>query len=297
MSKIFVAGRGLIGSAIKQELLNKKYNVISKGSELDLRDFNKTYEFFRKEKIKFVFLSAGNSGGILYNIKNPATLFYDNITIVNNIFKLSSIFNFRVLWYASSCAYPKNAPQPLKEEYLCEGKMEETSIGYSSAKLAGIYGAIAYNKQYGKKILTLIPNTVYGKEGKFDENSHALNAILNKIYNAKKNNTDVTLWGNGEVYREFVYNKDVAKASIFAFEHFDEIKEDFLNVGGEEIKIKDLAHLIAKLLDFKGKIVWDTSKPKGVKRKLLDDSKFKGYGFKNSISLENGIAEVIRYLK
>ena len=297
MSKIFVAGKGLIGCAVRDELLNKNYKVINKGKELDLRDFNKTYEFFKKEQIAFVFLCAGNSGGILYNIENPATLFFDNIAIINNIFKLSSIFDFKVIWYASSCVYPKNAPQPLKEEYICDGKMEESSIGYSAAKLAGVYGTVAYNKQYGKKILTLIPNTVYGKEDKFDENSHVLSAIFKKIYEAKKNNSDVTLWGDGEVYREFVYNKDLAKASIFAFEHFDKIKEDVLNVGGDEIKIKDLANLIAKLLNFKGKIIWDTTKPKGVKRKLLDSSKFKKYGFKNSISLENGIKDIIKDMK
>lgn len=297
MSKIFVAGKGLIGCAVRDELLNKNYEVINKGNELDLRDFNKTYEFFKKEQINFVFLCAGNSGGILYNIENPATLFYDNLTIVNNIFKLSSIFDFKVIWYASSCIYPKNAPQPIKEEYLCEGKMEESSIGYSAAKLAGVYGAIAYNKQYSKRILTLIPNTVYGKEDKFDENSHVLSAILKKIYDAKKNNTDVTLWGDGEVYREFVYNIDVARASVFAFESFENIKEDFLNVGGDEIKIKDLAILIAKLLNFRGKIIWDTTKPKGVKRKLLDSLKLKNYGFKNIISLEYGIREVIKNIQ
>lgn len=297
MSKIFVAGKGLIGCAVRDELLNKNYEVINKGNELDLRDFNKTYEFFKKEQINFVFLCAGNNGGILYNIENPATLFYDNLTIVNNIFKLSSIFDFKVIWYASSCIYPKNAPQPIKEEYLCEGKMEESSIGYSAAKLAGVYGAIAYNKQYSKRILTLIPNTVYGKEDKFDENSHVLSAILKKIYDAKKNNTDVTLWGDGEVYREFVYNIDVARASVFAFESFENIKEDFLNVGGDEIKIKDLAILIAKLLNFRGKIIWDTTKPKGVKRKLLDSLKLKNYGFKNIISLEYGIREVIKNIQ
>jgi len=297
MSKIFVAGKGLIGCAVRDELLNKNYEVINKGNELDLRDFNKTYEFFKKEQINFVFLCAGNNGGILYNIENPATLFYDNLTIVNNIFKLSSIFDFKVIWYASSCIYPKNAPQPIKEEYLCEGKIEESSIGYSAAKLAGVYGAIAYNKQYSKRILTLIPNTVYGKEDKFDENSHVLSAILKKIYDAKKNNTDVTLWGDGEVYREFVYNIDVARASVFAFESFENIKEDFLNVGGDEIKIKDLAILIAKLLNFRGKIIWDTTKPKGVKRKLLDSLKLKNYGFKNIISLEYGIREVIKNIQ
>ena len=294
MSKIFVAGKGLIGSAVINELLNKNYNVISKGRELDLRDYNKVYNFFKNEKIEAVFLCAGNSGGILYNLENPATLFYDNLTIINNIFKLSSIFEFKIIWYASSCVYPKNAPQPIKEEYLCEGKMEESSIGYSSAKLAGIYGAIAYNRQYGKRILTLIPNTVYGKEDKFDENSHVLSAIFKKIYEAKQKNLDVVLWGDGEVYREFVYNKDVAKASVFAFENFNNIKEDFLNIGGEEIKIKDLANLISKLLNFKGKIIWDTTKPKGVKRKLLDSSKFRKYGWKNSVSLEEGIKELIK---
>jgi GDP-L-fucose synthase len=302
MSNIFVAGHtGLLGSAILEELLNKGYkNILTKThKELDLKNYKKTDKFFKQNKIDILFMCVGKSGGIMDNKNHPADYFFENITIINNLFNIAIKNEVKkIIYYASSCVYPKNSPQPIKEEYLCEGKMEETSLGYSAAKLAGIYGAIAYNKQYGKRILTLIPNTIYGKNDKFDENSHVLSALIKKFYEAKKNNKDVILWGSGEVYREFIYDKDIARASVFAMENFERIKEDYLNVGsGEEISIKDLASLISRIIGFRGKIIWDTTKPNGVKRKLLDSSKFRSYGWKSEVSLEEGIKDVIKDIK
>jgi len=302
MSNIFVAWHtGLLGSAVLEELKQNGYtNIITKThNELDLKNYNLVSNFFQKNKIDTAVLCAGKSGGIMENKNFPASFFFENMTIITNIFELAIKNNVnKIIYYASSCIYPKNASQPMKEQYICEGKMEDTSIGYSAAKLAGLYAAVAYNKQYGKKILTLIPNTIYGKNDRFEENAHVLSALIKKFCEAKKNNEDVLLWGNGEVYREFIYDKDIAKATIFAIENFEEIKEDYLNVGsGKEISIKELAKIIANIIDFKGKIIWDTTKPNGVKRKLLDSSKFRNYGWKSEVDLEDGIKKIIKEIK
>lgn len=298
MSKIFVAGHtGLLGSAVLEELQKKGYtDIVTKShQELDLKDVHQLEKFFSENVIETVFLCAGKSGGILENKNNPATFFYENITISSNLFEVAIKYGVKkIIHYASSCIYPKNAPQPMKEEYICNGEMEQTSIGYSAAKLASLYAGIAYNNQYGKKILTLIPNTIYGKNDRFEENAHVLSALIHKFCDAKKNNKKVILWGSGEVYREFIYDRDIAKASIFAMEHFDTIQEDYLNVGtAKEITIKELAKIIAKTVGYEDDVIWDTTKPDGVKRKLLDSSKLRAYGWSSEVTLEDGIKEII----
>jgi len=297
MSKIFIAGHtGLLGSAIYDKF--KQFDIVTiSHKNLDLKDYEKLKTFIKENNVSYIINCAGVSGGIMKNKNYPADLFYENIAITNNIFRtivdcdIKKIINF-----SSSCIYPKNSLQPIKEEYLSKGEMEETSIGYSGAKLAGVLGTIAYNKQYNKKILTLIPNTIYGPKSHFDENAHVLTALIKKFIDAKNNDTDVVLWGNGEVFREFIYVEDVADAVLFAYKNFENIKEDYLNIGsGEEINIKQLAEIIKNKVGFKKEILWDTSKPNGVKRKLLDSSKFRGYGWKSIVSLEDGIQKTIKW--
>ena len=297
-SKIYVAGHtGLLGSAIIKKLNESGYtNIIVKPhSELDLADQKAVGDFFKHEKPEYVFLAAGLTGGIIANRTYPADFFNTNIAIQANIFQSALKYDVkRLIFYGSSCVYPKNALQPIKEEYLLSGQIEETSEAYASAKIAGIIACKAYNNQYkASRFISLIPNSIYGPNDNFDlENSHVLSALIRKIHESKVNNTDrVVLWGSGNPRREFIFSEDVAAASIFImFLNEDYLKNAYYNIGtGKDYSIKELAEMISDIVGFKGNIEWNANKPDGVQRKLLDSSKFLSLGFKPLISLEKGL--------
>lgn len=297
-SKIYVAGHtGLLGSAIIKKLCASGYtNIIVKShSEFDLTDRKAVDEFFKHEKLEYVFLAAGLTGGIIANRTYPADFFNANIAIQTNIFESVLKYDIkRIIFYGSSCVYPKNALQPIKEEYLLSGQIEETSEAYATAKIAGIIACKAYNNQYKtNRFISLIPNSIYGPNDSFDlENSHVLSALIRKIHEAKINNADkVILWGSGNPRREFIFSEDVAEASVFIMSlNEDYLKNTHYNIGtGIDYSIKELAEMVSNIVGFKGNIEWDANKPDGVQRKLLDSSKFLSLGFKPSVSLEKGL--------
>ena len=297
-SKIYVAGHtGLLGSAIIKKLNGSGYsNIIAKShSELDLTDRKAVDDFFKKEKPEYVFLAAGLTGGIIANRTYPADFFNVNIEIQSNVFQSALKYDIkRLIFYGSSCVYPKNALQPIKEEYLLSGQIEETSEAYAAAKISGIIACKAYNNQYkSNRFISLIPNSIYGPNDNFDlENSHVLSALIRKIHEAEINGKDkVILWGSGNPRREFIFSEDAAAASIFIMSlDEDYIKNTHYNIGtGIDYSIKELAEMISGIVGFKGNIEWDASKPDGVKRKLLDSSKFLSLGFNTAVSLEKGM--------
>lgn len=297
-SKIYVAGHtGLLGSAIIKKLDESGYTniIVRSHSELDLTDQKAVDEFFKHEKPEYVFLAAGLTGGIIANRTYPADFFNVNIEIQSNVFQSALKYDIkRLIFYGSSCIYPKNAIQPIKEEYLLSGQMEETSEAYASAKISGIIACKAYNNQYkSNRFISLIPNSIYGPNDNFDlENSHVLSALIRKIHEAKINGKDkVILWGSGNPRREFIFSEDAAAASIFIMSlDEDYIKNTHYNIGtGIDYSIKELAEMISNIVGFKGNIEWDASKPDGVQRKLLDSSKFLSLGFNTAVSLEKGV--------
>jgi len=303
-SKIYVAGHtGLLGSAIIKKLGESGYaNIIAKPhSELDLTDRKAVEEFFELEKPEYVFLAAGLTGGIIANRTYPADFFNTNTAIQLNVFESALKHDTkRLIFYGSSCIYPKNSLQPIKEEYLLSGQIEDTSEAYAAAKIAGIIACKAYNKQYKEnRFISLIPNSIYGQNDNFDlENSHVLSALIRKIHEAKMNNADkVVLWGSGNPRREFIFSEDAAAASIFIMSlNKNDIENIHYNIGtGIDYSIKELAEMISDIVGFAGNIEWDTNKPDGVQRKLLDSSKLLNLGFKPSVSLEEGLRITYRW--
>lgn len=293
-SKIYIAGhRGLVGSAICRALQSAGYtNVITKTrEELDLLDQKKVSEFFEKEKPEYVFLAAAKVGGILANDKFPAEFIYENLQIETNIIHSAYLSKVsKLLFLGSSCIYPKMSPQPIKEEYLLTGPLEPTNAPYSLAKIAGIYMCQAYRKQYGSNFISVMPTNLYGPGDNFDlENSHVLPAMIAKFQKAKiENAKEVVLWGSGTPKRDFIHVDDLASALLFLMDNYND--SDIINIGsGEDISIKELAGLIKEVVGFTGDIVWDSSKPDGTPRKVLDNSKLKGLGFSPKISLKEGI--------
>jgi len=292
--KIYVAGhRGLVGSAIYRELKNQGYeNIITRtSSQLDLRDQREVEEFFSKEKPDFVFLSAAKVGGILANNTYPADFIYDNIMIQSNVIYYSYKYKVKkLLFFGSSCIYPKFASQPIKEEYLLDGKLEPTNESYAIAKIAGIKMCQSFNRQYGTNFISIMPTNLYGPNDNFDlQNSHVFAALIRKFHEAKiQNEEHVTIWGTGSPLREFLYVDDLADACIFLMNNYNE--SEMINVGvGKDISIKDLAILMKDIIGFKGEIRFDTSKPDGTPRKLLDVSKINSLGWKAKTSLKDGI--------
>lgn len=304
-SKIYVAGhKGLLGTALLQRLYHYGYNNIITACHKDL-DLTRQIEvdsFFKKEQPEYVFLAAGKVGGIISNKEFPADYLKINLSIQNNIFEAAAKYNIKnVLFYGSSCTYPKKSPKPIKEEYFLTGPIEETSEGYAAAKIAGLLGCRAYNRQYKcNRFIALIPNTIYGPYDNFDvENSHVLSALIRKFHDAKiAKRKEVVLWGSGNPKREFIYSEDVADASIFAAINADKLENRHYNVGtGIDYSIKELAHMISQLIGYSGSIIWDKSKPDGVDKKLLCCTDFYSLGWKPSISLADGINKTYNWFK
>ncbi|GIV26816.1 MAG: GDP-L-fucose synthase [Bacteroidia bacterium] len=293
-SKIYVAGhRGMVGSAIVRKLQKEGYtNIITKTSkELDLRNQQSVEEFFKNEKPEYVFLAAAKVGGILANNTYRAEFLYDNLMIQNNV--IHSAYKYgvkKLLFLGSSCIYPKFAPQPMKEEYLLSGYLEPTNEPYAIAKITGIKMCEAYRDQYGCNFISAMPTNLYGPNDNYDlNNSHVLPALIRKFHESKINNLPhVVVWGTGSPRRELMHVDDLADACLFLMKNYNE--KQFVNVGtGKDISIKELAELVKKIVGFEGEIVFDTSKPDGTPRKLLDLTYLNQLGWYSKIELEEGI--------
>ncbi len=294
-AKIFVAGhRGMVGSAIWRKLEKEGFdNIITRTSaELDLRNQQAVADFFAAEKPDYVFLAAAKVGGIVANNTYRADFLYENLAIQNNVIH-SAYQNGvkKLLFLGSSCIYPKLAPQPLKEEYLLTGLLEPTNEPYAIAKIAGIKLCDAYRDQYGCNFISVMPTNLYGYNDNYhSENSHVLPALIRKFHEAKtKGETTVTIWGSGTPKREFLFADDLADACYFLMENYNE--PHLINIGtGEDLSIKELALLIKEVIGFEGELVFDSSKPDGTPRKLMDVSKLHLLGWKHQIELKQGIA-------
>jgi len=296
-AKIYVAGhRGLVGSAILRALQNRGYaNLVTRtSSELDLRDRDAVFQFFREQDIDYVFLAAAKVGGIRANNEFPADFIRDNLLIQTNV--IDAAFQSQVrklLFLGSTCIYPKYAPQPLKEEYLLTGELEPTNAPYAVAKIAGITMCQSYNRQHGTRFISAMPTNMYGPNDNFDLNtSHVLPALLRKIHEAKQSGSPfVEIWGTGSPLREFLHADDLADACLFLMSNYED--NEIVNVGvGEDISIKQLAELIQSIVGYEGELRFNTSIPDGTPRKLVDVSKIHSLGWKASISLEEGVRAV-----
>lgn len=299
-SKIYVAGhRGMVGSAIKRKLESKGYsNIIYKSrKELDLTNQQQVNNLFATEKPEYVFLAAAKVGGILANSTYPAEFIYENIMIEANVIHTSYKYDVnKLLFLGSSCIYPALAPQPLKEDYLLTGELEVTNEAYAIAKIAGIRMCKHYNQQYGTNFISVMPTNLYGQNDNYDlKTSHVMPALIRKFHEAKINNeSHVVVWGTGKPKREFLHVDDMADACVHLIENFNasDIGE-FVNIGvGRDNTIRELAEMIKEVVGYKGKIVYDTSKPDGTPQKLLDVSKLHLLGWKAKISLVDGIKKV-----
>ena len=294
-AKIYVAGhRGMVGSAIVRELNKLGFNniVTRTSAELDLRNQSAVESFYKEEKPEYVFISAAKVGGILANNTYRAEFLYDNLSIQNNLIHFAHVYGVKkLLFLGSSCIYPKLAPQPLKEDYLLSGLLEPTNEPYAIAKITGIKMCEAYWDQYGSKFISAMPTNMYGPNDNYHpDNSHVLPALIRKFHVAKENGSDsVTVWGDGSPFREFLYADDLANALVYLMLNYNQ--KEFVNVGyGNEITIKDLALLIKKIIGFEGHLEFDTSKPNGTPRKLMDSSRLFATGWKPKTALEEGIA-------
>ena len=293
-SKIYIAGhRGLAGSAIVRKLEKEGYGnlVLRTSSELDLRDQPSVKAFFEQEQPEYVFLAAAKVGGINANNTYPGTFLYDNLCIQNNVIHESYKSGVKkLLFLGSSCIYPKNAPQPIKEEYLLSGYLEPTNNAYAIAKIAGIKMCQAYHKQYGCNFISAMPTNLYGPGDNYDlKNSHVLPALLRKFHEAKINNQPtVTIWGTGNPRREFLHVDDVAAACYFLMQHYND--PAILNIGvGKDISIAEMATMIRNISGYEGQMVFDSSMPDGTFQKLLDVSKIHALGWKAAIGFEEGV--------
>ena len=294
VSKIYVAGhRGMVGSAIVRNLVGKGFtNIITRTSfELDLRNQAAVNDFFASEKPAYVFLAAAKVGGIFANNTFRADFLYDNLMIEANIINAAAKEKvIKLMFLGSSCIYPKMAPQPMKEEYLLTGVLEQTNEPYAIAKIAGIKLCEAYRTQYGCNFISVMPTNMYGIGDNYDlNNSHVLPALIRKMHEAKLNNaTEAVVWGTGTPKREFLYADDLAEACYFLMKNYNE--PELINIGtGEDLSIADLARLVQKIVGFTGNLIFDSSKPDGTPRKLMDVSKLHSYGWKHTIELEKGI--------
>ncbi len=293
-SKIYVAGhRGMVGSAVCRALKAKGYtNILGKTSkELDLRNQQGVYDFVNQERPDIIVDAAARVGGILANNDNPYSFLMENLQIQNNLIDAAHKFEVKkFIFLGSSCIYPKFAPQPLKEEYLLTDSLEPTNEWYAIAKIAGVKACQAIRKQYGKDFVSLMPTNLYGPHDNFDlKSSHVLPAMIRKFHEAKENNNaPVELWGSGTPMREFLHVDDLAQAVLFTVENV--LPEYLYNVGtGTDVTIKELAETIQNIVGHRGEIVWDTTKPDGTPRKLMDSSKMLSLGWKPNISLNGGI--------
>ena len=298
--KIFVAGHnGLVGSAITRLLQKLGYShlILRNRKELDLINQSQVESFFANEQPDYIFLAAAKVGGILANDTYRGEFIYNNLTIQTNIIDAARRYNAKkLLFLGSSCIYPRECPQPMREEYLLTGPLENTNEPYAIAKIAGIKMCEAYNAQYGTNFAAVMPTNLYGPNDNFDlKSSHVLPALIRKIHEAKKSDLDrVSIWGTGIPKREFLHVDDLANACIFVMN--SQNISTIVNIGsGEEVSIKKLAHMIAEIINFQGQLVFDASKPDGTPRKLLDTSKLNNLGWKPKIQLKEGIANTYNW--
>jgi GDP-L-fucose synthase len=297
--KIYIAGhRGMVGSALHRKLLADGFTnfVLKTSSELDLRNQADVFQFFENEKPDYVFLAAAKVGGILANNIYRGAFLYENLMIQNNIIHASYLNGVKkLLFLGSSCIYPKMAPQPLKEEYLLSGYLEYTNQPYAISKIAGIEMCDSYRAQYGCNFISAMPTNLYGTNDNYHpENSHVLPALIRRIILAKKNNEPtVTIWGTGTPKREFLHVDDLADACYFLLQNYNE--QGIVNIGcGTDISIKELAELIVSEVGYEGNLFFDTTKPDGTPRKLMDPSKINNLGWKASMNLVEGIKKTIK---
>lgn len=293
-AKVYVAGhQGLVGSAILRKLTSEGYsNIVTRSfQELDLRDQTAVNEFFKKEQPEYVFLAAAKVGGILANNTYPVDFLRDNLLIQTNVIDAAYRYGSRkLLFLGSSCIYPKFAPQPIKEKYLLTGELEPTNEPYAIAKIAGIKLCQAYNRQYQTNFISVMPTNLYGPGDNFDlETSHVIPALIRKFHEAKiKGKDQVVVWGSGKPFREFLHVDDLADACLFLMSNYN--SSEIINIGtGKDLSIAELAYLIKDIIEYDGNIIFDTSKPDGTPRKLLDVSKLFNMGWKPRITLEEGI--------
>ncbi|MEZ0602679.1 GDP-L-fucose synthase family protein [Paraburkholderia sp. IW21] len=298
-ARIFVAGhRGMVGSALVRRLSAEGYhNVVMRSrAELDLTDQAAVNRFFEQEKIDVVLLAAARVGGILANASRPGAFIYENLVIETNVIHAAYRAQVeRLVFFGSSCIYPKQCPQPIREEYLLTSPLEPTNDAYAIAKIAGLKLCEAYNREYNTQYVSLMPTNLYGPNDNYDLNSsHVLPALLRKAHEAKVNGSaTLTVWGSGTPCREFLHVDDLAAATLFVLEH--NVTEGLFNVGvGEDLSIRELAECICKVVGFEGELVFDASKPDGTPRKLLDVSRLAQMGWHATIGLEEGIASTYR---
>ena len=295
--KIFVAGHtGMVGSAIVRKLveLGHQQFVLKTSAELDLRSWQAVDEFFEKEQPQIVYLAAAKVGGILANMRYPADFLFDNLAIASNTIRAAHKYKVeKLLFLGSSCIYPKHAKQPISESALLTGELEPTNEPYALAKIAGIKMCESYRAQYGCNFISAIPTNLYGPGDNYHpENSHVLPSFIRRFYEAKQiDQSEVICWGTGEPMREFLHVDDLAEACIFLIDNYDD--DGWVNIGtGSDLRIKDLATMVADLISYKGEIKWDKSKPDGTPRKLLNVGLINSLGWKASIDLRKGIESV-----
>jgi len=293
-AKIYIAGhRGMVGSAIKRKLEQEGYtNFVTRlSTELDLRSQQQVADFFQQEKPDYVFLAAAKVGGIIANNTYRAEFLYDNLQIQNNVIHSAYLNGVtKLMFLGSSCIYPKMAPQPLEEDYLLTGPLEETNEPYAIAKIAGIKMCDAYRAQYGCNYISVMPTNLYGYNDNYHpQNSHVLPALIRRFHEAKEQGLpSVTIWGTGSPKREFLFADDLAAACYYLMQNYDE--PGLVNIGtGEDLSIKELAEIVKQTVEFEGEITFDTSKPDGTPRKLMDVSKLHSKGWKHTIDLPEGI--------
>lgn len=293
-SRVYIAGhRGLVGSAIVRNLEAKGFtNIITRThGELDLTNQDKVRRFFEEEKPEYVFLAAAKVGGIHANNIYPADFIYENLMIQSNVIKAAHDFKVnKLLFLGSTCIYPKMAPQPIREEYILTGALEETNEAYAIAKIAGLEMCKFFKRQYGDNFISCMPTNLYGPNDNFDlKSSHVLPALIRKFHEAKVSGNDVVeVWGTGSPLREFIYVDDMAEACVFLMENYD--GEQHVNIGtGEEVSIRQLAETIKEVIGFKGELVFNSDMPDGTPRKLTTVDKLHDLGFMHKVSLNEGI--------
>jgi GDP-L-fucose synthase len=301
-SRIYLAGHtGMVGSAIARLLKDEGFTnlIVRTHKELDLSVQQQVKKFFADNNPEYVILAAARVGGIQANMDQPATFLLDNLLIQNNVIESSYKSGVKKLVFlGSSCIYPKECPQPMKEEHLLTGKLEPTNEGYAIAKIAGIKLLESFRKEYGFNSISLMPCNLYGPNDSFDlKHSHVLSALVKRFTDAAdENNPEITLWGTGEARREFMHVDDLALATVFMINNYN--GNEFINIGsGIDLSIKELAFTIADKTSFRGNILWDTSKPNGMLKKCMDVSKMNSLGFKPSVSLDKGIDQMINIYK
>ena len=296
--KIYIAGHnGMVGSAIMRNLIQKGYNniVVKTSAELDLKNQAQVETFFNQERPKFVFLAAAKVGGIYANNTFKAEFIFDNLMIQSNVIHSAYINSVKkLLFLGSSCIYPKLSKQPIKEDYLLSGYLENTNKPYAIAKIAGVELCKSYRDQYGCNFVSVMPTNLYGPNDNYDHlNSHVIPALIKKFVTAKKNKINkVVVWGTGKVKREFLHVNDLAEAIFFVMKNYDD--EQIINIGtGKDVTIFELANLITKITGFEGEIIFDSSKPDGTPRKLLDISLISELGWFHKINLNSGLKSTI----